>query len=287
MAAGSVQRVKEVARQIPGRLRDHNLTLVSAGVAFYAFLAFVPALIVVVTVYGLVADAEDVPRQVHSFARALPHEVEQFIQSQVTRITSADTAGLSITLIVAIVIALWSASGGMAALVAGINLARGRQHPMGFVEKRGRGLLLTLGAVALLTVMLFLITALPPLMSELGLGTDGRFVLNILRWPLLAVVMISGVGVLYRISVDEPAPARFGIVTPGTIVATLTWLVASGLFSVYTANFSRYSKTYGSLSSIIVVLLWLYLSALAVLIGAEVDGTSISPRTVGERAPGL
>jgi membrane protein len=84
--------------------------------------------------------------------------------------------------------------------------------------------------------------------------------------------MIVGIGVLYRISVDEPAPARFGIVTRGTIVATVAWLLASGLFSVYTANFSRYSKTYGSLSSIVVVLLWLYLSAFAVLIGAEVDG---------------
>lgn len=273
MAAGSVRRVKEVARQIPSRLRDHNLTLVSAGVAFYAFLAFVPALIVVVTMYALVADAEDVRRQVHSFASALPHEVEQFIQTQVTRITRADTAGLSITLIVAIAIALWSASGGMAALVAGINVARGRQDPMGFIKKRGKALLLTLGAVALISVMMFLITALPPLMSDLGLGTDGRVVLNILRWPLLAVVMISGIGVLYRISVDEyEGAARFGIVTPGTIVATLGWLVASGLFSVYTANFSRYSKTYGSLSSIVVVLLWLYLSVLAVLLGADVDG---------------
>jgi membrane protein len=97
--------------------------------------------------------------------------------------------------------------------------------------------------------------------------------LNVLRWPLLALVMIVGIGVLYRVSVDDPAPALFGIVTRGTIVATLAWLLASGLFSVYTANFSKYSRTYGSLSSIVVVLLWLYLSAFAVLIGAEVDGS--------------
>jgi membrane protein len=123
-----------------------------------------------------------------------------------------------------------------------------------------------------LAVMLFLITALPSLLADIGLGTGGRNVLNVLRWPLLAAVMIVGIGVLYRVSVDEPPPVHFGIVTPGTITATLAWLLASGLFSVYTANFSRYSKTYGSLSSIVVVLLWLYLSVLAVLIGAEVDG---------------
>jgi membrane protein len=271
-----MERVKAVARQIPRRFQDHNLTLVSAGVAFYAFLAFVPTLIVVVTVYGLVADDKDVPRQVHSFASALPHEVEVFIQSQVTRITRADATGLSITVVAALLVALWSASGGMAALVAGINVARDAEHAVGFVEKRGKGLLLTLGAVALLSVMLFLITALPPLMSDIGLGTDGRVVINILRWPALAIVMVVGIGVLYRVAVDDPPPARLGVVTPGTVVATLGWLVASGLFAVYTANFSRYSKTYGSLSSIIVVLLWLYLSVVVILAGAEVDGADLS-----------
>ncbi len=270
-----VVRATRVGLALPKRITEHNLTLVSAGVAFYAFLALVPTLIVVVTVYGLVADTRDVRGQVHSFASALPDEVERFIQGQVTRIANADTAGLSITLLVAILIALWSASGGMAALVAGINVARGQAQPLGFVQKRSRGLILTLGAVALLTLTIFLITVLPPLLSDVGFGTSGRVVLNVLRWPVLAFVMVTGIGVLYRIAEERPPVAHFGIFTPGTVVATLTWLLASGLFSVYTANFSRYSRTYGSLSSIIVVLLWLYLSAFAVLLGAEVDGTAV------------
>ena len=93
MVGGGVQRVRQVGLELPERLRLHSLPLVSAGVAFYAFLAFVPTLIIVVAVYGLVADVEDVPRQVHNFAGALPHEVETFIQSQVTRIAKADTTG--------------------------------------------------------------------------------------------------------------------------------------------------------------------------------------------------
>jgi membrane protein len=273
MAGVWAQRVRQVGPQLPERLRLHNLSLVSAGVAFYAFLAFVPTLIIVVAVYGLVADVKDVPRQVHNFAGALPHEVETFIQSQVTRIARADTTGLSITLFVAILIALWSASGGMAALVAGISVARDQLTELTFVKKRIKGLMLTLGAVVVLSAMLFLITAVPALLRDLGVGHDGRVVVNILRWPALAVVMIIGLGVLYRISVDRPPRVRFGIVTPGTVVATLVWLAASAGFAFYTANFSRYSKTYGSLASIIVVLLWLYLSAFAVLIGAEVDGS--------------
>jgi membrane protein len=274
MANESVERVKRVGFALPKRITEHNLTLVSAGVAFYAFLALVPTLIIVVTVYGVVADASDVPGQVHSFASALPDEVERFIEAQVTRIAAADTAGLSITLVAAIVIALWSASGGMAALVAGINVARGQAQPLGFLQKRGRALILTLGAVVLLTLATFLITALPPLLGDVGFGGGLRVVVNVVRWPALAVVMVVGIGVLYRIAEERPPVAHVGILTPGTLIATLTWLAASGLFAVYTANFSRYSRTYGSLSSIIVVLLWLYLGAFAVLLGAEVDGTN-------------
>ena len=164
----------------------------------------------------------------------------------------------------------------MAALVAGINVARAEQAPLGFVAKRTRGLLLTGGAVVLLTVMIFLITAVPPLLNDAGLGHSGRVVIDILRWPALAIVMILGIGVLYRVAIDRPVRARLGIVTPGTVIGTLSWLLASGAFAVYTANFSRYSRTYGSLSSIIVVLLWLYLSAFSVLLGAEIDGAEDS-----------
>jgi membrane protein len=272
MAAGWVRRVQHIGLQLPERFRVHNLSLVSAGVAFYAFLAFVPTLIVAVAAYGLVADINDVPHQVHSFAGALPHEVETFIQSQVTRIAKADTTGLSITVIAAILIALWSASGGMAALVAGISVARDQVKELTYVTKRLKGLVLTLGAVVILSAMLFLITALPAVLRDIGLASDGRVLVNILRWPALAIVMIVGIGALYRIAVEQPVRVRFGIITPGTVVATLVWLVASGLFGLYTSNFSRFSRTYGSLASIVVVLLWLYLSAVAILLGAEVDG---------------
>jgi membrane protein len=272
MTAGPVERAKQVGLLLPTRLREHSLPLVSAGVAFYAFLAFVPTLIIAVAAYGVVADVNDVPRQVHKFAGALPDEVETFIQSQVTRIAKADTAGLSITVVVALLIALWSASGGMAALVQGISVARDQIKELTFVTKRVKGLVLTVGAVVVLSIMLFLITALPATFRDVGPGTHGQVFLEIARWPVLAIVMVVGIGVLYRVSVERPPRVRFGIVTPGTVVATVVWLAASAGFGFYTSNFARYSKTYGSLGSIVIVLLWLYLSAFAVLIGAEVDG---------------
>ena len=275
-AAGAA---KQIARQLPGRLREHKLTLVSAGVAFYAFLAFVPTLIVIVTVYGLVAKPADIQRQVHDFAKALPDEVQNFIQQQITSIGHASGTRISIALVIAVAIALWSASGGMAALVTGVNVARDQTEPKSFVKKRSKALALTVGAIVLLVVMIFLIAAVPSILAQVGLGTTGRVVFDILRWPVLAIVIVLGLGVLYHIAVGRPRKARFRAVTPGALVATLLWLIASGLFAVYTANFASYSKTYGSLASIVVVLLWLYLSAVAVLIGAEIDGLSTASPT--------
>jgi membrane protein len=251
-------------------MREHNTTLVAAGVAFYAFLAFIPALIAFISVYGLVADPSDVKRQVNDIASALPKEVQNFLSFQLNAIIKANTSAVSITLVVAIVIALWSASGGMAAIITGINVAHERDEPKSFITKRGKALALTLGAIVFLAIVVFLIAALPPLTS--GAGDFGRIGFQILRWPILAVVMIAGIGLLYRFSTAETISAWLGMVTAGTVVATIGWLATSALFAVYTANFATYSKTYGTLASIVVLLLWLWLSSLVVLVGAEFDG---------------
>ncbi len=244
----------------------------AAGVAFYAFLALVPALIAFISIYGLVADPSDVTRQVQDVASALPKEVQDFLVFQLTSIVKANTAGVSTTLLIAILLALWSASGGMAALITGIHVAHEHDEPSSFAIRRGKALLLTLGAIVFLGVVIFVIAVLPPLLSDAGMGTAGRVVFGALRWPILAAVMIVGVGLLYRLSLKDSQRPWLGVVTPGAVLATVGWLIVSALFAVYTANFSSYSKTYGALASIIVVLLWLWLSALLVLLGAEVDG---------------
>lgn len=265
---------RSVVSTLLERLRVHNLTLVAAGVAFYAFLAFVPGLIAFISIYGLVADPNDVKLQVHDVAAALPKEVESFLTFQLSAIIKAGSASVSITLVVAVALALWSASGGMAALITGIHVAHEQQQPKSFVAKRGKALLLTFAAIVFLGVIVFLVAAMPPLLAQAGLGSTGRTVLDVLRWPVLAVVMIAGIGALYRFALRDGVRPRFGVVTPGAVVAMLGWLVVSALFAVYTANFSSYSKTYGTLATIVVLLLWLWLSSLLVLIGAEIDGAT-------------
>jgi membrane protein len=269
-----VPAVQATLKKIPPRLREHNTTLVAAGVAFYAFLAFIPALIALVSVYGLVADPADVKRQVTDVASALPNEVQDFLVFQLDSIVEANTAAVSVTLVVAIAIALWSASGGMGALITGIHVAHERDEPKSFVAKRGKALGFTVGAIVFLGIVVFLIAALPPLMSEAG--DAGRIAMQILRWPILALVMVLGIGLLYRFATDERPRVWLGVVTAGSVLATVGWVIVSALFAVYTANFASYSKTYGSLASIVVLLLWIWLSVLLVLLGAEYDGADSS-----------
>jgi membrane protein len=260
---------KTVAKAVPQQIREHNTTLVAAGVAFYAFLAFIPALIATISIYGLVADPSDVKKQVKSIASALPQEVQDFLNFQLTSIINANRAGVSITLAISIIVALWSASGGMAALISGIHVAHEEDEPKGFVKKKGKALALTLGAIVVLLVVVVLVSALPSLVDNV-LGSGVRTLVNVVRWPVVAIVMVLSIGMLYRLSVGYRG-RWFGIISIGTLVAAVGWLVLSILFAIYTANFASYAKTYGSLATIVVLLLWLWLSALAVLLGAEVD----------------
>jgi membrane protein len=272
VAASSGAQVRSTASRLAPRIREHNLTLVAAGVAFYAFLALVPALIAFISIYGLVANPDDVTRQVQDVASALPKEVQDFLVFQLTSIVKADASGVSITLVIALLLALWSASGGLAALITGIHVAHERDEPKSFATKRGKALVLTIGAIVFLSVVIFVIAVLPAVLSKAGLGTAGRVVFGIVRWPILAAVMITGIGLLYRLSLKDSPHSWLGVITPGAVVAMVGWLIASALFAVYAANFSNYSKTYGALASIVVLMLWLWLSSLVVLIGAEVDG---------------
>jgi membrane protein len=274
VAGSALDRAKSVASRLRPRIREHNLTLVAAGVAFYAFLALVPALVAFISIYGLVANPKSVTQQVKNVASALPKEVQNFLVYQLTSIINANRAGVSITLIIAIAVAVWSASGGMVALVTGVHVALERDQPKSFVKNRGKALLLTFGAIVFLGILIFVIAALPPVLSNVGLGSGGRIALGVLRWPILAAVMVVGLGLLYRFSVKDGPRGWLGVVTPGAVVAMVGWLIVSALFAVYTANFSSYSKTYGALASIVVLLLWLWLSCLLVLLGAEVDGSA-------------
>jgi len=257
-----------LAKNVKTRVDEHNLTLVAAGVAFYAFLALIPALVAVVSLYGLAANPADVTRQVNDLAGALPHEARAFITAQLHSIIASSNAGVTLALVVGVAAALWSASAAMVSLVRGIDLAQGQRKKRTFVAQRRLALGLTLAAATLVILIVFLVASAPPLLASAGVGDLGRWVLNLARWPLIAVIMMLALATLYHVVRGRPGLPHVGW---GPMIGAAVWLLASALFALYTANFSSYSKTYGTLASIVVVLLWLWLGALAALIGAEID----------------
>lgn len=261
---------KDILRRTKSEVKEDRVSLMSAGVAFYALLAAVPALVAVVSIYGLVANPSTIDRQMNSWLGTAPREVRELLRTQLQSITQNARTQAGIGAVIGIVLALWSASSGMSALIEATNVAYDEEETRGFVRTRGLALLMTLGAVLFVLFAIGLISIVPSVLSNAGVGSAGRFVVSIGRWVLLLLGMLTALSVLYRYGPDRRAP-KWRWISPGAVVATVLWMIASALFAFYTANFAKYNQTYGALGVVVVVMLWLFITAMCVLIGAELN----------------
>jgi membrane protein len=279
-----------ILKRVKAEVKEDNVTLLAAGVAFYAMLAIFPAIIAVVTIYGMVADPNQVESQVSEFAKGLPAGADQLLTEQLENVVNAGQQALSIGLAVSLLAVLWSASAGVQGLVKALNLVYDEHETRGFVKLRGLSLLLTLGAIVVTVVAVAMIAVFPAAVDDLGLGAAGELAASIARWVVLALLVLVAVAVLYRFGPDRANP-RWRWVSWGAVVALVVWLLGSVGFSWYVDNFGKYNQTYGALASVIILLLWLFLSAFAVLLGAELDAeterqTARDTTTGPERPPG-
>jgi membrane protein len=260
----------EIVKRAWKEAKTDNVSLVAAAVAYYAFLAIFPALIAAVLLYGLVASPADVQQQVEEIGAALPAEAETLLKDQMAAIASTSNSALGIGLLIAVLGALWSASGGVGGLITAINIAYDERETRGFVKRRALSLMLTVGAILFVLIAVTLVAVVPAVADAVGLGALGRLGAEAARWILLVVAVMAALAILYRIAPDRDAP-KFRWVSIGSIVATVLWIVASVALSLYVDNFGSYGKTYGSLAGVVVLLLWLYVSAFIVLLGAEIN----------------
>jgi membrane protein len=278
----------DVLKRTKRGVRDSNLSIVAAGVAFYAFLALVPALIAVVAIYGLAANPADVKSQITSFTDALPRDAQRLLSNQLSSITRNAGSGTGIAALIAIAGALWSASSGIAALNTGLTVANRENETRGPLKRRTLALVLTIFAIVGVLLMLALVVALPSVVSSIGISGIGGTALELARWPLMAVVLLFGLAVIFRYGPQRRRP-RWRWVTPGAIFAVVIGLAASVGFSIYVSLLGNYNKTYGALGAVIIMLLWLYLMAFAVLFGAamnaELERQTEHDTTAGEERP--
>ncbi|HEX8511349.1 MAG TPA: YihY/virulence factor BrkB family protein [Propionibacteriaceae bacterium] len=274
--------------------KSDQVPLLAAGVAFFTFLSIFPAMIALVLVYGLVADPATVSQQAETLSGSLPPGAGDLIKGQLTTLASAPSRSLGFGLVLAILTALWSASGGMGQLLLAINTAYDEEDKRGFIKKKLIALGFTLGAIIFMVLMVSLVAVAPALLQVLNVNGFVGVLLQIARWILLIVLVSVALAILYRVAPNRDAP-KMAWVSTGAIFATVLWVLASVGFSLYVSNFGNnsYTKTYGAFAGVVILLLWLWITCYAILLGAEInaeseeqtveDTTKGPPEPLGER----
>ncbi len=245
-------------------------SLLAAGVAFYAFLSLFPAMIAGVLAYGLVADPLSIARQSDRIAANLPADAASLVTGQMEAVASTDNRSLGIGLVLALVLALYSASGGVGNLITAVNLMFGFDETRGFVKRKLLAFGLTLAAIVFMAATLTLVAVVPAVLDAVVDVPGLRVALEAGRWLLLLTGVIVGIAVLLRVAPDRPDdPPR--LVGKGVLIASGLWLLVSVGFSLYVDNFGSYGKTYGALAGVVVLLLWLWAGTYALLLGSAIE----------------
>lgn len=244
--------------------------LLAAGVAFYAFLSLFPAMIAAVLMYGLVASPETVRSQSESISDALPTDAASLINGQLEALTATPSGSLGTGLVIALLLAFYGASGGMGNLIVAVNQMFGQPDRRNFVEKKVQALLVTIGAIIFLALVVTLVAVTPAVLDSYVEVPGTRFLLEAMRWVLLAVAITVAIGVLFRVAPDRRGEPGH-LISKGVVVASLLWIVVSVGFSLYVDNFGSYGKTYGALAGVVVLMLWLWVGAFALLLGATIE----------------
>src|SRR4051794_4978004 len=283
---------KQILKRAWAENKADNMPIIGGGVAFFGFLAVFPALIALISIYGLVASPDTVAKQVEDLSSQLPRSAAQLIGKQLTSIVDNSGSALSIGLAVSILAAIWSASGGISNLMTAVNIAYDEVETRNFVKLKLTSLALTLGGILFVIITFGLVAVVPAVIQALPLGIVGTILAQVARWVLLLAVFAGSLAVLYRVAPDRDAP-RFRWVSLGAVIVTVMWAVVSVGFALYVNNFGSYDKTYGTIAGVIVLMLWLYLTCYLVLLGAEInseaehqtahDTTTGEPQPMGSR----
>ncbi len=269
---------------------DH-VSMIGAGVAFYGLLALFPAIAATLSIWGLAFDSQQLQQQIDTISAFLPQQAATLVRDQVSQV-AANAGGLSLAASGGILLTLYSASKGVKALIEGLNIVYDEEEKRGLIKLNLVALGLMLAVIVAMLAALGLIIVVPALLGNLGQSPLVQTTISLLRWPVLTVGAMVILAVLYRYGPSRDRP-RWRWVSWGAAIATVVWILGSIAFSLYVRNFGSYNETYGSIGAVIILLMWLWLSACMVLLGAEVnaemehqterDSTTGEPRPIGSR----
>ena len=261
---------KDILLRTYREFNEDRVMTIAAGVVFYVLLAIFPGIVVFISLYAIFIDPGTIRQLLAAGEGIMPDEAFGLMQTEVMRIASKSTGALGITSVVALAIAIWSANSGTKAIFDALNIVYEENEKRGFIRLNLISLAFTLGSVIFLVAAAALVIVIPLVLGDWGLLDPGTIVLSLLRWPLLFVVLAGALSILYRYGPSRH-DAKWRWITPGSTFATLIWLLASLLFSFYLSNFADYTATYGSLGAVIGFAMWLWITFIAIFLGAELD----------------
>lgn len=261
---------KDVLVRVWKELNRDNLSIVAGGVAFYALLALFPAIGATVMVYGLATQSAEVEQQLAPLREFIPDDAYDIVREQTISVASQADGTLSVGVIFTLGLSVWSATKGIKALFTALNIAYEEQEKRGFFRLNLIALALTLGAILLTIVALAIIAAVPAAVAIVGEGGLWDTVLLATRWIVMALLMMVALALVFRYGPSRASP-QMRWVSPGAVAATVLWLASSVAFSFYVRNFGNYGETFGSLGAVVVLLMWFYISAYVVCLGAELN----------------
>jgi membrane protein len=252
------------------QINDDRLLATAAGVVFYGLLAIFPAITALVSSYGLFADPSTISNNLQNLALMLPEGSFAIVQDQIARVLAKETTTLGATFILGLLMALWSANAGMKAIFDALNVVYEEREKRGFFRLNLTSLVFTVAALAAILAMIGGVIAVPLALQRLGLGERAEWIVTLGRWPALLLLLLTALAILYRFGPSRPN-ARWQWFSTGAVAAALLWIAGSSLLSWYLSNFGNYSATYGSLGAAIGLMVWMWMSAIIVLCGAELN----------------
>lgn len=278
----------DILKRVGSGISEKNLSLAASGAAFYAFLAIPSALTALVTFYGLMLNPADVGKQVAAMHGVVPGEALGLISTYLKNLTSHSAQALGISFIISLLVAIWGVVSGTTSMMSALNMAYGEEEKRSLFRYYLIALGLAVATIVAAVIALALIAVLPAIIGMMPLGGFGQWVATVVRWPILIVLVLLALAVLFRYAPSRDEP-KWRWVSWGAVAATVLWIVGSALFSLYVGEFASYNKTYGSLGAVVVLMMWLYLSSFAVLLGAvlnaEIEHQTARDSTVGPPEP--
>jgi membrane protein len=283
---------KDILWRVSGNVSDHRILALAAGMTYYSILAIFPALAALVAIYGLFTDPASIAKHLDEASGFIPGGAAEVAREQLTRVASKGGSTLGFTFAIGLIVSLWSANAAMKALFDTLNIVYDEKEKRGFLKLNAMSLGFTLAGIAFILSALAVVVVIPIILEYLGFSKAADLLIRIARWPAMFLALAIGLSFIYRFGPSRAAP-RWRWITWGSAAATIMWIVTSALFSFYAANFGTFNETYGSLGAAIGLMTWLWISAIAILLGAELnaemehqtkrDTTTGGPKPLGTR----